>query len=81
MLVPAGSHRVRFHYFPSTLRWGLVVSPTALALILVYLVWGARSGAREGYGPNRGKRDPQMDRKGGDPRIDSKGRADHHGSA
>ena len=46
VLVPVGSHRVRFHYFPSTLRWGLVVSPTALALILAYLVWGARSGAR-----------------------------------
>jgi uncharacterized membrane protein YfhO len=46
VLVPAGSHRVRVHYFPSTLRWGLVVSLTALALTVPYLVWGARSGAR-----------------------------------
>jgi hypothetical protein len=45
VLVPAGSHRVRFHYFPSALRWGLVVSVVALVTILAYFVWGRVAGS------------------------------------
>ena len=40
--VPAGSHDIRFSYFPDTLKAGMVVSIPAWLSEFGYLGWGAR---------------------------------------
>jgi hypothetical protein len=73
VLVPAGSHRVRFRYFPPALRWGLVVSFSTLALILAYLA-GGRFAAKSGAGAPT---DHLLHRGRPDRRIDIQGAPDH----
>lgn len=41
--VPAGTHEVRFRYFPASFAWGLAISGTALAALAVCVARGVRS--------------------------------------